>query len=476
MKQEPLRNAGMSSKYTKYTQGDLDAEHQGWHLPLGHKPSTDDQSRSAHETSTKLPKPSTTPLPHHTNASRHPQEGAQEGTGTKSMFSFNGEAASGKTPPVAAHPRSGLAYLNERNVTKKQSSTPLSAKLSTAVEVDVARTPSTNGFPLPLFPLPSTSRGFVFGPSGPARQRNQSKAFSNALKRRRLSNNDSAVANALVLARNAYRPAQAPSNGQGAALVSSEQQDDDVIIIDAPSSPGLPPAASLASSTNAEPRNVTPASAVPPKDRSLTLSFNAARGSDLLPLQTRNGQTHIVSTPAKRGRPRKPQLPRPGDQDFIGPLNRRGRRSTGEFAFDTINIAKTVRRADGEEHQDLGKPHTPYNGTKRKRDLSERPHDTYVSGPPLAAVPILVQLADGDNPPVKLHIRYRRPTRRTSTPAHNASRVLEVDCAGMSRRRASALITLFQDLVHPFIQALTTHYQGFHADADIQSIGLDVSY
>jgi len=373
----------------------------------------------------------------------HRQGVVEEATGVHFVCQSPREGSPGRIAPTASDERSAPINFNEhKRVEKHNPFTPFTKKPA-AIRTDPVGTPSAYRSPLPQYSPASNGRQFIFRSAGEVRQQHYSDQDSNPGKLQLFGHTRSVAEGAFGTSQTLSRIYQHSSTKQGGAVGYSEILEKHTL--------------------------------VPPGDQSLTPRLNAAPFSDAILART-TAELRQVSTPVKRGRPRKPQLPRPGDKDFVGPLNRRGRKSSGDFIPETGDTAKTARNASNRNLQHLGEFPTLTNGTKAKHGSLGCSHNVYTSEPLLAAVPVLVQLAGGDDAPRKLQIRYRAPNLGTSTSVHNAHCTLEVDCEGMSRRRANALIALFEELVYPFIQSLTSHYRGFHADEDLQTMGLDVSW
>jgi len=356
--------------------------------------------------------------------------------------SLNG-GSPGRIAPTASDERNVSMNVNEHKRVEKHNPFTPSTKKPAAIRTEPVGTPSACRSPLPQYSPASNGKQFIFRSAGEVRQQHYSDHDSKPEKLKLCGQTRSFVEGAFGTSQTLSRTNGHSPKNQGGAVGYPEILKKHTI--------------------------------VPRGDQSLTPRLDAAHFSGAILART-TAELREVPTPAKRGRPRKPQLPRPGDKDFIGPLNRRGRKSTGDFVPETGDTAKTARNASNRNLQHLGDFLTPNNGTKAKHGSLGGSRNVCSSEPPLAAVPILVQLAGGDDAPRKLQIRYRAPNLGTSTSVHNAHCTLEVDCEGMSRRRAYALIALFEELVYPFIQSLTSHYRGFHADEDLQTMGLDVSW
>jgi len=379
-----------------------------------------------------------------------------EATGMRSVSPPTNEGSPGRIAPMASDKRSVPEHPSEQNLVEKHNPFTAFTKNPAADRINPTGILSTHLSPFSQYSPASNGKQLAFSSAGEVRQQRYNYHDSNPDKRQLFSHTGSVVEGALGTSRNPSRTTWHSPKEHGGAVGCSE------ILEDQMDAPILHYTRSPHDKRDDDQQAVTPAS-------SLTPRLNAAQFSGALLAQTTD-EPRYVPTLAKRGRPRKPQLPRPGDQDFIGPLNRRGRKSTGDF------VPETAGSANNRNLEHWGELHTPHNGTIRKHGSSGNSRNVYSTEPPLAAVPILVQLAGGDDTPRKLQIRYRASNLRMSTSGHNAPCMLEVDCEGMSRRRANALIALFKEFVYPFIQSLTNHYRGFHTDEDLRTMGLDVGW
>ena len=318
------------------------------------------------------------------------------------------------------------------------------------------RLSTDNSHPVLAF-LPSIDEKLISRGAGEARQLQQTKVYPNGRKRPKF-NTESYIAD------DAF---DSPHNIAGPN--ATEYRTDETVLVNASSTPK----STLAATSTAIERDFELACATPGEDQNKGSRLNAAcYSNDITTQQITETQWQASQMPSKRGRPKKLRLPRPGEPDFIGPLNRRGRKVTGEFGTRDKGAEKTTKDADEGENEGFSGQNISQRGVKRKL---EAPHETCLSDSPLAAVPVLVRLTKDHRAERKLEIRYRQPTSSKESLAHDSQRMLEVDCGGMSRRRVNALIALFDDMVFPFIQALMNIYRGFHADIEIQIIGLDVS-
>lgn len=172
------------------------------------------------------------------------------------------------------------------------------------------------------------------------------------------------------------------------------------------------------------------------------------------------------------------KIPRPGEPGFIGPLNRRGRKSKGEFSSSnpTSPTASLAQIDHGEDNDsDFASSGTTNPNQRRKcrprTDLqSENSHKPL----PFAAVPIISQSVDAGDGTMKLRIKYRRPATQAVSNAIGTSRTLEVPCPHLTRPRCNSLIMFFKDFVYPAIELLMHHHRGSLEDAEMQMVGLDV--
>lgn len=400
---------------------------------------------------------------------RHPQEVVKEATDTPLASPFIKEGNAGMIAPMASDASSVPIHFSKHTPVEKHNLFSPSTKNPTTIRTDAVGTPKARRPHVSPCSPASNGRHFVFRSAEEVRQQHHSNHQTDPDERQLSGHTDLVVEGASGTSRTLVRTIKHTREETSDAVVYSKIPENNT------GAPTLPNTASQYYNVDSDHKDVTLASAVPPGDQSLTSKVNALRfPGAILPFTT--DEPRQVHTPAKRGRPRKPQLPRPGEYDFIGPLNRRGRKSTGEFVPETGDAAETARNANNQNLGPPGKSDTSHINKKRKHGSLGGSRSVYSSGPSLAAVPILVQLAGGEDAPRKLQIRYRDPNWRKSTAEQNTHYMLEVDCEGMSGRRANALIALFDELVYPFIQSLISHYQGFHADEDLQTMGLDVSW
>lgn len=393
---------------------------------------------------------------------RHPQEVVAEVGGTQLVSLLARERSIRAIAPTANDDSSVCIQSKKHNLFL-----PF-IKKANATGTDPVGTPKAPGPPLCQHPPASNGRLFVFGSAEGMRQQNYSDHEFSPDERQLLNHKGFVVEGASSNSWNLGHTDRHSRKEKGKVVGYSKIPDRN---IDASE---LPRTASEYYNVDDHQKALTPASVVSPEDQSPASKVNTMRfyGAGLAEMTAERRQPH---TPAKRGRPRKPQLPRPGDDDFIGPLNRRGRKTTGDFVPESGGTAETARNTNNRNLLQPGELDNAHTNKKRKHRSPGGSRDVYSSGPSFAAVPILVQLVGGDEAPRKLQIRYRDPGLRKRSPGHNSNCMLEVDCEGMSRRRANALIALFDELVYPFIQSLTSHYRGFQADEDLKTMGLDVS-
>lgn len=393
---------------------------------------------------------------------RHPQEVVAEVSGTQLVSPLARERSIRAIAPTANDDSSVCIRSKKHNLFL-----PF-IKKANATGTDPVGTPETPGPPLCQNSPASKGRLFVFGSAEGMLQQNNSDHETNPDERQLFDHKGFVVEGTSSLSWNLGHTDRHSRKEKGKMVGYSEIPNRNI------DASNLPHTASDYYNVDDDQKALTPASVAPPEDQSLASKVNTMRfhGAGLAEMTAERRQAH---TPAKRGRPRKPQLPRPGDDDFIGPLNRRGRKTTGDFVPKSGGTADTARTTNNRNLLQPGESDTAHTDKKRKHGSSGGSRDVYPSGPSFAAIPILVQLVGGDEAPRKLQIRYRDPGLRKRSPGHNAHCMLEVDCEGMSRRRANALIALFDELVYPFIQSLTNQYRGFQADEDLQTMGLDVS-
>lgn len=325
------------------------------------------------------------------------------------------------------------------------------------------RTSSADDSPLPMGFRSSHGESTVAGAGGLVPQQPTFEDYSNGSKRLKIHVQSSEADNELAL--HVHQSNDAPLRVYVAGFIPSEMHENMTTLAGGPS---MPSGAPSAVDTIVDTRNAALTSISSPKDPVFGQGSLVASLYSATPQRKVNKQSPIPSVSAKRGRPKKPQLPRPGDPGFIGPLNRRGRKSTEEVGLKDEGTAKRQNK----EIEAFGSQTTSRKGTKRKRDDWEK--ETHFPDLPPTVIPILLHLTGDCKPDRKLQVRHRHPNSRKDVLAHEDQLTLEVDCNGMSRRRAKSLVALFEELVYPFIQMLMGHYRGFHSDSDLQIIGLDV--
>ena len=434
----------------RYTQPDLDAEPPTT-LPISQIP-TVDRPQVTSLTLSRSQSPST----QRTDDLRYAKQCLQGSPRAKSVFPSSEEKRP-KTVSVIDLESQSRSSSNEGDYRRTENPFMPFTNVPTSEKPDLPLRLSTDNSHSALTSLPSIDGKVVSKRAGEAHQQQQTRVDSNGRKRPKLNTES-------YLADDAFG-----SSHDIAGPDATEYGTDETVFANASSTPK----STLAAPSKAIGRDFELTCATPREVQEKGSRLHAVRYSnEITTQQITETQRQASQIPSKRGRPRRLKLPRPGEPDFIGPLNRRGRKVTADFEIKDKGTGRVTKNADEGEHEVFSGQNTSQRGPKRKLETL---HETCLPDPPLAAVPVLVRSTKDHHAERKLEIRYQQPSSSKESLAHDSQRMLEVDCNGMSRRRVNALIALFDDMVYPFIQALINNYRGFHADIEIQIIGLDVS-